>query len=124
VLAHCLGNIVQWATINGQGGKCCYLARGRKVDPMREGIISLAGHAAAMKWHRWPQYLYPYEDHQAVLKMGFRNRSVNTLLMHARGMVEALAPAIDGVAKELVAAGRIEGKAIRRIIRATGCANV
>jgi len=87
-------------------------------DPLKRAMIAMAGHAAEMRWHRAKKTHVPAGDHRTVLAMGFRGRSLPTILMLARGAVEENAEAIDAVARELVKSD-LTGRDVRRIMRGT-----
>ncbi len=111
-----LGNRVRVVRITGRNrGFCEYAVRGRP-DPLVEGISALAGHAADLRWSHAKRTLVPADGHRRVLSLGFRGRSLPTLLEMARGLVEAHAAVIDLVAREIVR-GDLTGKRVRELMR-------
>jgi len=111
-----LGNRVRVARVTGtRHGFCEYDVRGRP-DPLVEGIAALAGHAADIRWGKRSRTTVPADDHRRVVSLGFRGRSLPTLLEMASQLVAAYSAVIDAVAYELWARD-LTGREVRRIMK-------
>lgn len=107
VIAHVLGHEVRRIRVYRSKGKwrgyVLDRAPGRRSDPLRVGIIYLAGWAAEREFNPRARRL-PYEGEGDVLmikRMGFRGSSCATLACHARGMVREHREAIAALAAEV-----------------------
>jgi hypothetical protein len=113
-----LGNRVRAVRVeSARRGFCEYGVRG-KPDPLVEGITALAGHAADIYWGKRARTVVPADDHKRVLALGFRGRSLPTLLEMASQSVAAYFEVIDAVARELWRRD-LTGADVRRIMRAS-----
>lgn len=70
-------------------------------DPLAIGIVTAAGHAADVKWNGMQREHITVDDHLTLVALGFRGRSLASVLGMARGLVEVYAEDIQRVAKEL-----------------------
>lgn len=99
VVAWRVGYPVTWVELNEDGGSTSHKPG---FDPLKLGIVDLAGHAADCKWHGVNKHHIPVDDHWSVTALGFRDRSYTTILSMARAMVEENADEIETVSRWLI----------------------
>lgn len=111
-----LGHEVTSVVLESQNsGYCAHRTRGVKPDPLALGMIIVAGHAAEVLWHRRSRGTAPAGDHAELVKMGFRGRSLSTLLSMAMHALESVTPIVFAIAKELQKRN-LTGADVREII--------
>jgi hypothetical protein len=118
VIAHVLGEKVTAVVLKGRGGWCDHSTT-RLPDPLRLGIIAMAGHAAEIRSSRFrpgKRTRVPADDHTFLVSMGFRGRSLATLLSMSLVFVTDYKAEIAAVAKELEERDLYE-KDFRRMMR-------
>jgi hypothetical protein len=93
-------------------------ARGR-MDPMRDGMMTMAGTAAEQKWHRMPKSRFSSGDWRYLEeRRGYKPDSILTLLALARAQVDRHAEAIELVAGALLSTGKMTGRQVAAVLRA------
>ncbi len=102
VAAEVVGHSVQVARLTRKGCGYVRVHHGSCRDPMRHGIVALAGHAADMKWGRFGMWRnVSAVDKHIFDQLGFRDMSAVTILNIARSLVDAHADIIQALAVEL-----------------------
>lgn len=86
VVAHVMGDWVHSLTVEPRrGGWTAHSPRSMHPDPLRQGMIAMAGHAADVLWSRRNPLHGPKDDDLALKQLGFRGPSFPTLLALAQG---------------------------------------
>jgi len=86
----------------------------KRSDPLKEGIVRLAGSAAEFLWHGLPDGKATMGDLEAVRRLGFRGRSVAAIMALSRGLVRFYRRDIRGVSRALQSEGRLDRAGFRR----------
>lgn len=100
VVAHVLGEHVFGVQLNARGGQTLTTLP-RRPDPLRLGMISMAGHAADVLWSRFPEGKFPADDLADLRAQGFRGPSLPTLFALAAGQCQEHETKIRSVAVAL-----------------------
>jgi len=119
VAAEYLGARCREVRIGRQNGMTRVRFSGR-LDPIVAGIIACAGHAANVKWDRRSKATLPTDDFNITRMLGFRGRSLRTIALHARGVVDEIAPAVQLVARRLKERRKMNRRELRRLMREAG----
>lgn len=100
VVAHELGEHVFGVQLSARGGQTlCSLPR--RPDPLRLGMVSMAGHAADVLWNGFPEDTFPRDDLADLRAQGFRGPSMPTLFALAAGQCQVHEARIRAVAAAL-----------------------
>jgi hypothetical protein len=100
VVAHVLGEHVFGVYLTARGGQTlCSLPR--RPDPLRLGMVSMAGHAADVLWNGFPEDTFPRDDLADLRAQGFRGPSLPTLFALAAVQCQVHEPQIRAVAAAL-----------------------
>lgn len=100
VVAHHVGVHVVGVHVNARGGQTiCSLPR--RPDPLRIGMLTMAGHAADVLWSRFPEAKFPADDLADLRAQGFRGPSLPTLFALAAGACQVNEAQIRRVAAAL-----------------------
>lgn len=121
VLAHSFGRTIVGIEFDRLGARAGYGAPLR-IEPIEEGMIAMAGHAAEVLWCRQPVWAAPKDDDRALRAMGFRGRSFPTLLALAQGQCVELERQIRAVASALKKED-LDRRAFLRALRASGASH-
>jgi hypothetical protein len=101
-----------WTTVN-------YKTRGRRVDPIAVGVVSLAGHEAERIAYARPRTLLPLGDLREVYRLGVAtHQTLNLLGWFARRYVQHNLPAIRRVALVLNQRGSLSRRQFLAAMRA------
>lgn len=84
VVAHELGDHVFGLLVSRHGGMTNHGPRSMRPDPLRQAMITVAGHAADVLWSRHSPRYAPYHDHLCLKQMGFQKASYPALLALAQ----------------------------------------
>jgi hypothetical protein len=116
VVAHELGEHVFGVHLSARGGQTlCQLPR--RPDPLRLGMVSMAGHAADVLWNGFREDTFPTDDLADLRAQGFRGPSMPTLFALAAGQCQAHEPKIRAVAAALKK-GDLDRRSFLRALRA------
>jgi hypothetical protein len=129
VVAHYLGAKVKWLRMDPKRPEWRaktyveYVARkvrGRFApDPLVVAIVALSGHEAERLVHNRPRRLLPAGDYQHARSFGLSERSINAVGFVARRYVRSVLPEVRGVARQLLAAGKLDRRGFLRALRAS-----
>lgn len=91
--------------------------RGR-IDPMRDGMMTMAGTAAEQRWFRMPKSRASQGDWKYLERYrGYEVDSILTLLDLSRAQVDLHAEGIERVAERLMTTGKMTGKEVKALLR-------
>jgi hypothetical protein len=115
VVAHIVGEHVFSVQLSAHGGlTMCSLPR--RPDPLRLGMVSMAGHAADVLWSRFPEAKFPRDDLADLRAQGFRGPSMPTLFALAAGACQVHELKIRAVAAALKK-GDLDRRAFLKALR-------
>lgn len=115
VVAHIVGEHVFAVQLSARGGlTMCSLPR--RPDPLRLGMVSMAGHAADVLWSRFPEAKFPPDDLADLRAQGFRGPSLPTLFALAAGQCQVHESKIRAVAAALKK-GDLDRRAFLKALR-------
>lgn len=115
VIAELVGHEVISVKLTRPGYGVCKV-RHTCEDPMRLGMIALAGHAADMKWHRFGMWRRVSDsDLRMFRRLGFRDMSAVTVLNIARNLIDENADVVNSLARELLKRD-LSGEEVREIM--------